>query len=119
MVPADADHGDVGVGIVADQVRVEARAVGDAHLDGARAVHDVAVGEDESVGGEHEPRAAAAARRFAFGRARALSDLDVNDGGADPLGGRDHRGGIGVEQDGVAFAARRGSRPRRTVIEPR
>jgi len=48
-----------------------------------------------------------------------LSDLDVNDGGADAVGRRDHRSGIGVEQGGVAFAARRGSRPRRTVIEYR
>jgi len=48
-----------------------------------------------------------------------LSDLDVNDGGADALGGRDHRCGVSVEQDGVAFAARRGSRPRGTVVEPR
>src|SRR2546421_500863 len=75
--PADADHRDVGVGIVADQVRVEARTVGDAHLDSARAVHHVAVGEDEAVGRKHESRAAAAARRFAFARAGALSDLDV------------------------------------------
>src|SRR5258708_1507551 len=77
----------------------------------------MAVGEDKAVGRKHEPGAGAAARRFALRRARGLSDLDVNDRGADPLGRRDHRSGIGVEQDGVAFAARHGGRPRRTFIE--
>ncbi len=119
LVPADADHRDVGVGVVADEVRIEARAVGEAHLDRARAVHHMAVGEDEAVGRKHESRAAAAARRFALGRAGGLGDLDVNDGGADALRGRDHRSGIGIEQGGVAFGARRGSRARRTVIECR
>jgi hypothetical protein len=54
LARADAQHRRVGVRIVADQIRLAAHAVGKGRLDPARAVHHVAVREEQPVGGEGE-----------------------------------------------------------------
>ena len=61
------------------------------------AVDDVAVGEDEAVGREHEARSAARLRARSLRRSRR-ADVDADDGRGDALDGVDDRPGIGVEQ---------------------
>ena len=56
----DADDGQVGLGVVADEVGGELAAVGERDLDAVGVVDDVAVGEDVAARREDEPRAAAA-----------------------------------------------------------
>ncbi len=68
----DADDGEVGVGIVADDGTRKRAAVEQRDVERARVVDDVAVRDEEAVGREHEPRAAAAPA--------ARGDLDVDDG---------------------------------------
>jgi len=50
----DADYGEVGGGIVADGVRGETAAIGERDFDSRGVVDDVAVGENQAVGGEDE-----------------------------------------------------------------
>ncbi len=112
----DADHRDVGVRIIADDVRVVARAVREARADRFDPMDHVAVGQDQAVRGEHEPGARAAA----LAPAARLLDLEVGNGGPDALGGSNDRPGVGVEQPGVAVAGPAGrggaGRPRRAGI---
>jgi hypothetical protein len=49
--------GEIGVGIVADQIGAGLPAIVEGGLDPAGVLHDVAVGEREAIGGEHDPRA--------------------------------------------------------------
>ena len=74
----DAHHGEVGIGVVADKDGGVSASVGEDRLHPRCAVNDVAVGEDESVGGENEPRAAA----VVLSTAAVDADLDVHDGRA-------------------------------------
>ena len=66
----DADHGQVGLGVVADQVGLVLAAVGQRDLEPLGPVDDVAVGQDVSARGEDESRAAPPVRPVA-GRDRA------------------------------------------------
>ena len=93
----DADDGDVGVAVLADEVGRALAAVGQRHVDSRGAVHDVAVGQDEAVGREHEPRAAAGLRTRSF-RRPGRADVDADDGRGHALDGVDHRPGVGVEE---------------------
>src|SRR5213592_4324614 len=52
----DPNHREIGVGVVAHQIGAIALAVRVGDLDPPRSAHDVAVGEDQAVGGEDEPR---------------------------------------------------------------
>ena len=93
----DADDGDVAVAVLADEVGRALAAVGQRHVDSRRAIHDVAVGQDESVGREHEPRAAAGLGTRSF-RRPGRADVDADDGRGHALDGVDHRPGVGVEE---------------------
>ena len=86
----DPDDCDVAVPILADEVRRALAAVGQRDVDGRRAVHDVAVGEDEAVGREHEPRAAAGLRPRAL-LAAGGADVDADDGWRDAVDGMNDR----------------------------
>ncbi len=68
---ADAQHREVAVGIVADEIGVELRAVRERHADLRRAVHDVAIRQQITVGREDETRAGAAVRAAARACRRA------------------------------------------------
>ena len=60
--PSEAQDGEIGVGIVADQVRREAAPIGKSRLDLARAADDVAVGQHIGVGVKTTPEPAPPAR---------------------------------------------------------
>ena len=92
-VAADADDGDVGVGILADEIGVARQAVGESGADVLRAVHYVAVREQQPVGREREARAGAAAALELY--------LEMRDCRAYGLRGRYHGCGIGIERPSV------------------
>ncbi len=94
----DADHGQVGIGIVAHELPAEPLAAGEGGVDASGAVDDVAVGEDEAVRREGEPRALTG--HFAPRPAPpldALPHLDADDGPADGLRRANDGPRIGVE----------------------
>ena len=64
----DLQHGDIGVGIGADDPGAEAAAVGELHRDALGAVDDVLVGEEMPGGVDEEPGAGATPRRLAVAR---------------------------------------------------
>ena len=78
----DADDGEIGVGIVADQLRGIFASVRQADRDLIRVVHDVAVGQNKSVRRDDKTGAAAADFSRALPAAPLLFDVDVNDGRA-------------------------------------
>jgi hypothetical protein len=84
--------------MVADQIGAGPRAVVEGELDPAGTLHDVAVGEREAVGGEHDPRATRRHARPPLCPAR----LQVPYGGRHRFGGRDDGAGIGIEELGLA-----------------
>ena len=88
----DPQHGQIGVRIVSDDVRVRAAPVREHDFDSFGAVDDVAVRQHKSVGSDDEPRTAAG--MFAISPAH----LDVHHRGADLVCGTDHRPGIGIQQ---------------------
>src|SRR5215510_6565741 len=90
----DPDYGQIGFGIVADQLRLASPTVEQRHLDLRRAVDDVVVGQQKAVGREDESGAAAAPPG-------AVRNLDVDHRRADLLGRPDDRLRIGVEQFSV------------------
>ena len=80
---ADSQHRQVGVGIVADQVGPPRAAVGQRHVDLGRALDDMAVGEDQAVGGKHEPGAGARLRAANAGPVcSAMADVHRHTAGA-------------------------------------
>ena len=108
-----ADQGEVGVGVLADELRVGRAALGVGQADVAEAVDDVAVGEDEAVRGDDEARAEAAAAAVLPAR------VDADDRRADVLGDARHGVGIGIEQLAVVVDGerRRGDRFRVAAVE--
>jgi hypothetical protein len=93
---ADAQHRDVGVRILADQIRVAREPVGKRGADGARAGDHVAVGEKQPSGVKAKPLPSRPCLR--------LLHLDVRDRGTDALRRRGDGAGIGVEQTSSAAA---------------
>ena len=84
----DAQHRQVGVRIVADEIGAEHPAVGERHRDFVAAGDDVAVGQDEAVGREDESRSRPAAARRLAARPRLRGrDVHLDDGGPDALHG--------------------------------
>ena len=73
----DADDGEIGIGVAADQVGAHRPAVRQRHRETIAALDHVAVREDEAVGREHHAGAAAAVA------------VDLHDRGADRLDGAD------------------------------
>ena len=90
---AQANHRDIGVRIVADEIGLAARAVGERRADAARAVHHVAVGEEKPIRRKSEARAAAAAP--------VERDFEMRDGRRYRIDRADHRDRIGVEQAAI------------------
>ena len=91
-VAVEAQDGEIGIGIVADQIRREAAPVGERGLDLGCAIDDVAVGQDIGIGREDDA---------GTGAARALlctADLEMQDRGSDLVDGADNGARIGVEQ---------------------
>ena len=88
----ETQDGEIGIGVVAHQVRREAAPIGKSRLDLARAADDVAVGQHIGVGGEDNPRAGTT------GTVLEAADLEMQDRGADGVDGADDRARIGVEQ---------------------
>ena len=90
----DAQHGEIGAGILSDDVRAQRTAVrkNDLWLD--RAVHDVMVCQHETIRCKDDTRTGAVA-----------STVNVDDGRTDDLDSADHRLGVGVEQLVVVVAA--------------
>jgi len=90
----DVQHGQVGLRVLADQLGRVAPAVGQGDADHVGPVDDVAVGQDQPVGGEDEPRPATAGRSLRASVAAAaggagvglVADLNVHHGRARPLG---------------------------------
>jgi hypothetical protein len=91
------DDRDVGVPVLADEVGLALAAIRQCHVDAGRILDDVAVGEDEPVGGKDEPRSGTCLSRRSGGGAR-LSDVDADDGRGDALDGVDDGSRIGVEK---------------------
>jgi hypothetical protein len=101
-VGMETQHREIGVRIGADQIRLGAATVTQSGFDPAGALHDMAVGQREAVGGEGDTRA---------GRHRARPPfcprcLQVEHGGRDRFGGRDDGAGIGVEELGFGRSCR-------------
>ena len=92
---ADANHGEVGRGIVSDHVGVGLAAIWQTNANGQSPVHDVAVRDDQTVRREEESRPGTARL---FRRPVAVMDLDANDGGTNDVHGPDDRTRVGVEE---------------------
>ena len=86
----NVDHRQVGIGIVADQMRIRAASVSQRDFNPGGAVDDVAVGQDEAVRREDEP--GAAALTLAIGAAH----LNVHHRRAYLVGGLDDGLGISI-----------------------
>ena len=108
----DADDGEVAGGVVADGAGREAASVGEGDLDAAGVVNDVAVGEDEAVGGKDKAGASTFALLLGTGASAGwlrgfLDDFDVDDRGSQAVYGTRDGAGVGVEQGSI-----RGSKQR-------
>jgi hypothetical protein len=87
----DADHRKIAVRVVADQVRIGAEAIGQRYVNLVGVMYNVAICQNEPVGGEHETRSAA--RRMALMRRtwilaslHPLLYFDIHHGRADSVG---------------------------------
>src|SRR5688500_12031643 len=83
VVALDAEDGEVGGGIGADDFDLEAAAVGRDGFELAGVLDDVVVGEDVAVRGQEEAGAGAADFEGTAAGAHLAEDGDVDDGGAD------------------------------------
>jgi len=100
---ADAQHREVAVRIVADEIGVEFRAVRERHADMRRAMHNVAIRQQITVGREDETRTGAAACAAAVFVARQ-TPFDGNKGDRllHPFERADDGLGISVQKGVVA-----------------
>ena len=96
----DVQDGQVRLRVFADEARLEPPPVGQGGLDRLRPVDDVAVGQDEPVGGKDEARPAPAAAPTPLRRigASGVLHLDIHHRRAHRPGSADHRVGIRVER---------------------
>src|SRR5262249_16190199 len=107
-------NGKIGVRIVANQCRMTALAVGERDDDFSCAMHDVAVGKDESVGCQQKPRAAAhASRPGGRGSRTMLPHLNRGNRGTCTLRRLDYGVQIGIKQLGIVANFRVGRRCRK------
>jgi hypothetical protein len=89
-IAGDADHGDVGIGIVAEHLSACLSTVRERHADMGGAADDVAVGDEKPVVGKEKAGARALTR-----------DIKSHDCRSDDFGGPDDGRGIGVEKIGL------------------
>src|ERR1700674_6077565 len=98
----DADHGEIGRGIVADDVSREALPIRERNINARGPMHDVAVGQYEPIGREHKSGAPALTlARFPRTASSGLRNINLDDRGADRFSGADDRLRVGVEQSCV------------------
>src|SRR5205085_8010026 len=95
---SDAYHGQVCVGIVADQLRLIAPPVREAHFKSGRAMHHVTVRQDETVGRKDETRTVAVRLALAAPPAHLMRDLNVYDRTADALSNAADRARVSIKQ---------------------
>src|SRR5439155_24280869 len=81
----DAEDGEVGVRILANQLSVGPAAIAEDHFDSVGAVNDVAVGQNKSVRADDEARTASARLSSVSGCVGLLSHVDFDDGWTDPF----------------------------------
>ena len=101
-----ADQREVGVGVLADELRIGRAALRVGQADVAEAVDDVAVGEDQAIRGDDEARAEAAAAAVVPAR------VDAHDRRADVFGDARDGVGIGIEEDAIVVHGGRRRRDR-------
>ena len=87
----NAHDRQICVRVISDNVRIRMAAIGQNNFDSVCAVDDVAIGQDEPIRCENEPRAAA------LPPAIVPTHFDVHDRRADFLGGVHHCVGIGIQ----------------------
>ena len=76
----DANHSQIGRGIVADNVGREALSIGERNINSRRAVYHVAVGQHQAIRREYKSRATALTLpRFAGTGSRSLRNIDFHD----------------------------------------
>jgi hypothetical protein len=87
------EHGEVCRRIVTDRICDVGRAIDECRAYFPRAVHDVAIGKQEAVGGEKETRARARRLRWCAAAPRDWNTcyLQVHDGWANTLDRADYR----------------------------
>jgi hypothetical protein len=90
----NAQHREVGVGIIADDLGARFATVGCLGVNRFGAMHDMAVGHDKTVRRNEEARSAAAA-------AMARPRLDMHDGRTGLAHGRAHRARIRIEESQI------------------
>jgi hypothetical protein len=95
----DPDHGDVGVGVVTDKICVELASVRKRDTDARRAIDNMTVREDETVGREHEPGTTAGSRSatIVVRASRAAVNIDADDGWGHDLDRVCDRAGVGIQ----------------------
>ncbi len=111
VLRVDANHGEIGRRVAADDPRRKHPAVTEADGDRPRVFDDMVVGEDRAVVREDHPRAEAALDRLGLGPTKARGalaggDVDLDDARADPLG--DVGEGFAEAASVARAAARRG-----------
>ena len=99
----DSNHREIGVRIVARQLRRIFASIRQIYSNRIRRVHDVTISQDESVRRDNEPRAVAAELARSAREAHTLFYIDVHNGGGDPRDGTDHGARIRIEQDGIVL----------------
>src|SRR6185312_6993125 len=94
---------DIAIGILPDDLAADVMPIGQRDHDLARAVHDVAIGQDVAVGREDDARSGALGELAAAERrgANDLGDADLYDGLADGVYDADNASRIGVESGNV------------------
>ena len=93
---SDPNHGEIRLGIVTDELCRTIAAVGKVNDNSGSAVNDMAIGQNEAVGGDDESRSAS--RDVARPILAPLLNFDVHDGRRDPLGCAHYRARIFVKQ---------------------
>jgi hypothetical protein len=101
VVGLSAKHGEIRVGIVADEIGGKAPAVRECDGQAAGAVYHMAVGQEVAIRGDEEPRAAAALGLRA--------GLDVDHGLAGPVDGGADCPRVAVKQGTVPISFGKGS----------
>jgi hypothetical protein len=87
------------VGVVTDKIRVELASIRKRDTDARRAIDNMTIREDETVGREHEPGTTAGSRSatIAARASRAAVNIDADDGWGHDLDRVCDRSGVGIQ----------------------
>ena len=91
---ADAENGKIGFRIITHAIGFVLLAVRESDSDSPGVMDDVAVGKNEAVRREYKTRACA-------GTVSAASNVNIDNGRADPFGSRNHGLRICIQQDRI------------------